>query len=110
MDGLEPVPVGGRFTYELTPSRLACICITATSCRVSATSTKDCTAASSSILKKAAPPAHELYMLMNAFDTNFDGSNEVYAVNTVGFHFQRHPIPVKANQLIRILPDQHRRV
>ena len=41
-------------------------------------------------------------MMMNAFDTNFDGGNEVYAVNTVGFHFQRHPIQVKANELIRI--------
>jgi manganese oxidase len=47
-------------------------------------------------------PAHELVMVMNGFDTNFDGSNEVYAVNTVGFHYQRHPIPLELNRLTRI--------
>ena len=26
-------------------------------------------------------------MVMNAFDTNFDFGNEIYAVNTVGFHY-----------------------
>jgi FtsP/CotA-like multicopper oxidase with cupredoxin domain len=41
-------------------------------------------------------------MMMNAFDTNFDGGNEVYAVNTVGFHYLRHPIQVKAGELIRM--------
>jgi FtsP/CotA-like multicopper oxidase with cupredoxin domain len=44
----------------------------------------------------------ELAMVMNGFDTNFDNANEVYAVNTVGFHYQRHPIRVKRNQLVRI--------
>ena len=31
----------------------------------------------------ARPPADELVMVMNAFDTNFDAENEVYAVNSV---------------------------
>ena len=52
--------------------------------------------------KQARPPARELVMVMNAFDTNFDNENEVYAVNTIGFHYQKHPIPVKLNELIRI--------
>ncbi len=47
-------------------------------------------------------PARELVMVMNAFDTNFDGENEIYAVNTVGFHFQRHPIQVRVGELIRV--------
>ncbi len=47
-------------------------------------------------------PAHELVMVMNAFDTNFDNANEVYAVNTVAFHFMRHPLHVPVGQLIRI--------
>src|SRR3954454_20142588 len=34
----------------------------------------------------ARPPADEMVMVMNAFDTNFDGENEVYAVNSVA-HF-----------------------
>ncbi|KAA0273307.1 MAG: copper oxidase [Acidobacteria bacterium] len=48
------------------------------------------------------PEADELVMVMNAFDTNFDFSNEVYAVNTVGFHYQHHPIAVHRDELVRI--------
>jgi manganese oxidase len=52
--------------------------------------------------KEGRPPAREFMMIMNAFDTNFDGGNEVYAVNTVGHEFMRRPIPVKVGELIRI--------
>jgi FtsP/CotA-like multicopper oxidase with cupredoxin domain len=48
------------------------------------------------------PPAREMVMIMNAFDTNFDGENEVYAVNTVAFHYEHHTIPVKIGELQRI--------
>ena len=47
-------------------------------------------------------------MVMNGFDTNFDVANEVYAVNTVGFHYQRHPIQVKRDELRPHLPRQRR--
>ncbi|MBM4422632.1 MAG: copper oxidase [Chloroflexi bacterium] len=47
-------------------------------------------------------PAREMVMMMNAFDTNFDGENEIYAVNTVAFHYAKHPIPIKVGELIRI--------
>lgn len=52
--------------------------------------------------KQGRPPARELVMVMNAFDTNFDGDNEVYAVNTVGFHYQSHPIPLRVGELNRL--------
>jgi FtsP/CotA-like multicopper oxidase with cupredoxin domain len=52
--------------------------------------------------KAARPPARELVMLMNAFDTNLDGENEVYAVNTVAFHYQKHPIFLQQNELVRV--------
>lgn len=52
--------------------------------------------------KQGRPPARELVMVMNAFDTNFDGGNEVYAANTVGFHYAKHPIRVRRNELVRI--------
>ena len=41
-------------------------------------------------------------MMMNAFDTNFDAGNEIYAVNTVGREFMRRPIPIKVGELVRI--------
>ena len=52
--------------------------------------------------KEGRPPAREFMMIMNAFDTNFDGGNEVYAVNTVGHEFMRRPIPIKVGELVRI--------
>lgn len=48
------------------------------------------------------PPAHEMVMIMNGFDTNFDAENEIYAVNTVAFHYHRHPIEVRLGDLVRI--------
>ena len=45
---------------------------------------------------------HEMVMVMNGFDTNFDGGNEIYAVNSMAFQFQVQPIPVRTGDLIRI--------
>jgi len=47
-------------------------------------------------------PYKELVMVMNAFDTNLDGENEVYAVNTKAFYYALNPIKVKKDELIRI--------
>jgi FtsP/CotA-like multicopper oxidase with cupredoxin domain len=52
--------------------------------------------------KRGREDADELIMVMNAFDTNFDFGNEVYAVNSIGFHYAKHPIRVKRDQLVRI--------
>src|SRR5262245_21860942 len=48
------------------------------------------------------PPADEMVMVMNAFDTNFDGENEVYAVNTVGHFHMTEPIRVAVGRPVRI--------
>ena len=48
------------------------------------------------------PAADELVMVMNGFDTNFDGDNEVYAVNTVAFHHMHEPVQVRVGELVRI--------
>jgi FtsP/CotA-like multicopper oxidase with cupredoxin domain len=47
-------------------------------------------------------PARELVMVMNAFDTNLDGENEVYAVNSIAFAYQEQPIPLQVGELVRI--------
>ncbi|MCE7981786.1 MAG: copper oxidase [Caldilinea sp. CFX5] len=52
--------------------------------------------------KEGRPPAREFVMVMNAFDTNFDNDNEIYAVNTVGHEYARRPIPAQVGELIRI--------
>ncbi|MEA2472964.1 MAG: hypothetical protein QOE06_879 [Thermoleophilaceae bacterium] len=52
--------------------------------------------------KQGRPKADELVMVQNAFDTNFDRKNEVYAVNTVAFAYMNEPIRVKRDALVRI--------
>ena len=46
---------------------------------------------------------NEMVMVMNGFDTNFDGDNEVYAVNSIAFAYgMMNPIVIKRDQLQRI--------
>jgi FtsP/CotA-like multicopper oxidase with cupredoxin domain len=52
--------------------------------------------------KQGRAEADELVMVMNGFDTNFDQANEIYAVNTVGFHYLYRPVVVKRGELVRI--------
>jgi manganese oxidase len=52
--------------------------------------------------KKGREQANEMVMVQNAFDTNFDSANEVYAVNTVAFAYFTTPIRVKRGELVRI--------
>jgi FtsP/CotA-like multicopper oxidase with cupredoxin domain len=44
----------------------------------------------------------ELVMVMNAFDTNFDDENEVYAVNSIAHHYTKHPIRISRQKRVRI--------
>ena len=45
----------------------------------------------------------ELMMVLNGFNTNFDAAgNQIYAANTVAFHFMDEPIKVKRDDLVRI--------
>jgi len=51
--------------------------------------------------KAGRPEANEMVMVMNAFDTNFDGENEVYALNTIAFAYMNEPIKLERGQLQR---------
>ncbi len=44
----------------------------------------------------------ELIMVMNGFDVDFDNANDFYAVNTIPFHFDKHPIQIRVGEKIRI--------
>jgi FtsP/CotA-like multicopper oxidase with cupredoxin domain len=50
----------------------------------------------------ARPEADEFVMVMNGFDTNFDGENEVYAVNSVANAHMHDPIRVTVGRPVRI--------
>lgn len=45
---------------------------------------------------------NEMVMVMNGFDTNFDGDNEVYAVNSIAFAYMNEPIKIRHDQLQRL--------
>jgi len=48
------------------------------------------------------PPAQELVMVLNGFDTDGDGENNFYGVNGPGFYYARYPIRVRRSQTVRI--------
>lgn len=53
--------------------------------------------------KEGRPEADEQVMVMNGFNTNFDAEgNQVYAVNTVAFHYVNEPIAVERDAPVRI--------
>jgi FtsP/CotA-like multicopper oxidase with cupredoxin domain len=53
--------------------------------------------------KEGRPPVdHEFIMVMNGIDVDFDDENDFYAVNTIPFHYQKHPIPIKVGEKVRI--------
>ena len=52
--------------------------------------------------KEPRPPAQELVMVMNGYDTDADGGNNFYTVNGRSFYYSRYPIVVKRSELVRI--------
>lgn len=102
MDGAEPIAPGGQFVYEFDAEPFG---LHLYHCHVSPLRRHLHKGLYGTFIidpPTARPSAHELMMVMNAFDTNFDNENEFYAVNTVAFHYAKHPIPVQLNELIRV--------
>ncbi len=52
--------------------------------------------------KQGRPPADEMVMVMNGYDTDFDAENNFYSVNGIPFYYMHHPIQIEKNRLIRI--------
>ena len=52
--------------------------------------------------KEPRPPARELVMVMNGYDTDGDGGNNFYTVNGRSFYYARYPIAVKRSERVRI--------
>jgi FtsP/CotA-like multicopper oxidase with cupredoxin domain len=44
----------------------------------------------------------EMVMVMNGFDTDFDGDNEVYAVNSIAFAYLNAPIEIGTDEDVRV--------
>lgn len=96
MDGIEPVQSGSEFTYEFEakPAGLHIY-----HCHIPPLAKHIHKGLYGNFIidpKKARAPARELNMVMNGFDLDLDGENEIYTVNGYAFAFQARPIEVKA--------------
>ncbi len=102
MDGIEPIPTGGRFVYEFDAAPFG---LHLYHCHVQPIKRHIHKGLYGTFIidpPQGRPSARELVMMMNAFDTNFDGKNEIYAVNSIPFYYARHPIPLKQDELVRV--------
>ncbi len=103
MDGVfEQIAPGGRFTYEFEAAPFGLHLYHCHTMPLKRHIAKGLYGAFIIDPPKPRPPAHEMVMVMNGFDVNFDGENEVYAVNTVPFAYQIHPIPLRRGELNRL--------
>jgi FtsP/CotA-like multicopper oxidase with cupredoxin domain len=102
MDGIEPIERGKSFVYEFDAEPFG---LHLYHCHVQPLKRHIHKGLYGTFIidpKQGRAPARELVMMMNAFDTNFDGENEIYAVNSIPFFYTRHPIPLKQDELVRI--------
>jgi FtsP/CotA-like multicopper oxidase with cupredoxin domain len=102
MDGLEPVQPGKEFVYEFDAKPFGLHLYHCHTIPFRRHIHKGLYGAFIIDPPTPRPAAKELVMVMNAFDTSFDGENEFYAVNTVAFHYAKHPIPITVGELVRI--------
>ncbi|HEY2956141.1 MAG TPA: multicopper oxidase domain-containing protein [Candidatus Eisenbacteria bacterium] len=103
MDGVfEIVPPGGEFTYEFDAEPAGLHLYHCHSVPLKRHIHKGLYGVFLVDPREPRPPARELVMMMNGFDTDFDSENDVYAVNSIAFHHMRKPIRVVRNELVRI--------
>jgi FtsP/CotA-like multicopper oxidase with cupredoxin domain len=103
MDGVfEQVPPGGSYVYEFTAEPFGLHLYHCHTMPLRRHIAKGLYGAFIVDPKPPRPPARELVMVMNGFDVNYDGENEIYAVNTVPFAYQAQPIVLQKGELNRI--------
>jgi manganese oxidase len=52
--------------------------------------------------KTPRPPADEMVMVMNGYDTDFDTENNFYTVNGIPYYYMHHPIQIEKGKPVRI--------
>ncbi len=95
-------PKGGRFTYEFDAEPYG---VHLYHCHVFPLKTHIMKGQYGTFIidpKEGRPPAHEMVMVMNGFDTNLDGDNEFYTVNGVANYYRDHPIRIRLGELVRV--------
>jgi FtsP/CotA-like multicopper oxidase with cupredoxin domain len=103
MDGVfEVVNPGGRFTYDFIAEPFGCHLYHCHVMPIKKHIEKGLYGAFIIDPPTPRPPAKELVMVMNGFDTDFDGENEFYTVNGIANYYAQYPIPLKVGELVRV--------
>jgi len=103
MDGVfEQIPPGGTYLYEFEAGPFGLHLYHCHTMPLKRHISKGLYGAFIIDPKSPRRPAHEMVMVMNGFDVNYDFENEVYAVNTVPFAYQAQPIVLRRRELNRI--------
>ncbi len=103
MDGVfEIVEPGGRFTYEFQAKPAGMHLYHCHTAPLKKHIHKGLYGAFIIDPAEPRPPAQELVLVMNGFDTDGDGENNFYTVNGRTFYYAKYPIQVRRGQTVRI--------
>lgn len=102
MDGWEPIPPGGEFTYEVTAAPAG---VHPYHCHTFPLAEHIARGLYGTFIVdpvEPRPDAHEYVLMLSGWDADGDGVNEVYAYNGLaGFH-HRYPIKVPVGDRVRL--------
>jgi FtsP/CotA-like multicopper oxidase with cupredoxin domain len=103
MDGVfETINPGGRFNYEFTAEPFGLFLY---HCHVQPLEEHISRGLYGVYIvdpKTPRPPADEMVMVMNGYDTDFDTENNFYTVNGPPYYYMHHPIQIEKDKLVRI--------
>jgi manganese oxidase len=103
MDGVfETIGPGGRFTYEFTAEPFGVFPYHCHMQPLEEHITHGLYGVYIVDPKTPRPPADEMVMVMNGYDTDFDTENNFYTVNGIPYYYMHHPIQIEKDRLIRI--------
>jgi FtsP/CotA-like multicopper oxidase with cupredoxin domain len=103
MDGVfETVGAGGRFTYEFTAEPFGVFPYHCHMQPLEEHITHGLYGVYIVDPKTPRPPADEMVMVMNGYDTDFDTENNFYTVNGIPYYYMHHPIQIEKDRLVRI--------
>jgi manganese oxidase len=103
MDGVfETIGSGGRFTYEFTAEPFGVFPYHCHMQPLEEHITHGLYGVYIVDPKTPRPPADEMVMVMNGYDTDFDTENNFYTVNGIPYYYMHHPIQIENGRLVRI--------
>ncbi len=102
MDGWEPIPPGGEFTYEVTAEPFGVHPYHCHTPPLAAHVARGLHGAFIVDPPGGRPPAHEVVLVLCGWDLDGDGRNELVTFNGIAGWYARHPITVPVGELVRV--------